>query len=120
MIGPTAVNVNEPASGVIGPTGLLRCLQEDTDRTAGLGLPGVQPKLLAALRNATAARHAPLVALLVSGSPLATPDLLPPSADAVDALLWTSYFGQASVAALMGWTRTALLPPPLSTPVHGP
>ena len=70
--------------------------EEDTDRMGSLALPGVQLPLLAKLRALASARHVPLVVILISGGPLAVPTLVPPSADAPDALLWLSYFGMSA------------------------
>ena len=92
-----AIALAQTADAVVYAGGLNNALEEeDTDRMSSLGLPGVQLSLVEALRNATAARRVPLVTLLVSGGPLAVPSLVPPSPTAVDALLWTSYYGQSA------------------------
>ena len=93
------------ADAIVYAGGLYALLEEeDTDRMDspshpnGLGLPGVQLPLLAKLRAIATFRKVPLVVLLASGGPLAVPSLVPPSADAADALLWTSYYGQSARA----------------------
>ena len=95
----TALEAAASADVVIFAGGLYAPLEEeDTDRMDTLGLPGVQPQLLAQLRNVTTTRRSRLIVLLVSGGPLAVPALVPPSPTAPDALLWTSYFGQSALA----------------------
>ena len=70
--------------------------EEDTDRMRSLGLPGVQLPLLRQLRSVAYERNVPLIAILISGGPLAVPTLTPPSYNAPDALLWLSYFGMSA------------------------
>ena len=97
-----ALALADGADAIVYVGGLYaRLEEEDTDRTVelqpqGLGLPGVQPALLAKLREAATRRKVPLVVVLVSGGPLAVPELVPPAAGAPDALLWVSYFGQTA------------------------
>lgn len=98
-----AVAIALRADAIVYAGGLYAKIEEEdidrmdsSDHPNGLGLPGVQLPLLMKLRAIATARGIPLVVLLVSGGPLATPELVPPSADAADALLWTSYFGQSA------------------------
>ena len=98
-----ALTAASQADVIVYAGGLYQLLEEeDTDRMDskqhpnGLGLPGAQLPLLAKLRAVANARSVPLIALLVSGGPLAVPSLVPPSAEAPDALLWSSYYGQSA------------------------
>ena len=92
-----ALGVAADADAVVYAGGLYSFLEEeDTDRMHTLGLPGVQSPLIAALRNVTAARGVPLIALLMSGGPISIPELVPPATTALDAVLWTSYYGQTA------------------------
>jgi beta-glucosidase len=99
-----ALGIARLADAIVYAGGLdAAMVEEDTDRTDsptqpnGLGLPGVQPKLLGELRKVASERGVPLIVLLVSGGPIAEPSLMVPSSpDAPDALLWTSYYGQSA------------------------
>ena len=94
---PQALRLASSSDVIVYCGGLHSQLEEeDTDRMKSLGLPGVQLPLLRKLRMIADERNVPLIAILISGGPLAVPTLTPPSNDAPDALIWLSYFGMSA------------------------